>query len=442
MADPVLTPIESWGRIGASGHDLVTPWTLAQARRALESSPTPWLAHGLGRSYGDVALNAGGRLIDTTKLDRFIAFDRDTGVLEAEAGVTLEDVIRLVLPRGWFLPTTPGTKFVTLAGAVANDVHGKNHHRVGTFGCWVRSLELARSDGSVHRCSADENPELFRATIGGLGLTGLITKVSLQLAKVPGAYLDSEEVPFHNLGEFFALAADSDAETWEHTVAWMDCVGRSAGRGIFMRANWSDKGGYDLRLDGMKVTVPFQPPGFLLNSATIKLFNETFYRIKSWRARRTLQHFDPCFYPLDSINRWNLLYGRRGFYQYQCVIPRAVQREAMDELLKIISASGLASFLVVIKVFGDKPSPGYLSFPMPGTNLALDFPNRGPVVHKLFERMDKIVADANGRIYPCKDGRMGAEIFKSGYPGWTKLAALKDPNIHSDLWSRVAGSQG
>jgi len=420
-------------------HEVVAPWTIAQARRAIETSAAPWLPYGMGRSYGDVVLNAGGCLIDTKRLDRFISFDRENGVLEAESGVTLEDIIRLVLPHGWFLPTTPGTKFVTLAGAVANDVHGKNHHRVGTFGCWVRSLELARSDGRVQECSLDKNTELFRATIGGLGLTGLITKIKLQLARVPGAYLDSEEVPFSNLDEFFALAQQSDAETWEHTVAWMDCVGRSAGRGIFMRANWSDKGGYDPRLDGLKVTVPMELPSFLLNSVTIKMFNELFYRVKSLRAGRTLQHYDPCFYPLDSIRRWNLLYGKRGFYQYQCVIPKAVQREAMAELLKIISVSGLASFLVVIKVFGDnKPSPGYLSFPMPGTNLALDFPNRGEVVHKLFERMDKVVAEAKGRIYPAKDGRMPAQMFRDGYPEWPRLAALKDPRVHSDLWSRVA----
>ena len=437
MTQQILKSIQSWGRIGAPVHEVVVPRTVGQARTAIEHTAKPWLAYGMGRSYGDVALNAGGRLINTTGLDRFVAFDRESGILTAEAGVTLESVIRVVLPHGWFLSTTPGTKFVTLGGAIANDVHGKNHHRVGTFGCSVRSLELARSDGSVQQCSMDENVELFRATIGGLGLTGLITRATLQLTKVPGAYLNSEEVPFLNLDEFFVLAADNDAETWEHTVAWMDCAGRSAGRGIFMRANWSDQGGYDVRLDGMKVTVPMQPPSFLLNSATIKMFNETFYRVKSLRSGRTLQHFDPCFYPLDSINRWNLLYGRRGFYQYQCVIPKAVQREAMAELLKIISVSGLASFLVVIKVFGDKPSPGYLSFPMPGTNLALDFPNRGPVVHKLFERMDAIVAGAKGRIYPCKDGRMPASIFKSGYPDWTKVAAVKDSGIHSDLWSRV-----
>ena len=391
----------------------------------------------MGRSYGDVAMNAGGRLICTAGLDRFIAFDRENGLIEAEAGVTLEDVIRVALPQGWFLPTTPGTKFVTLAGAVANDVHGKNHHSAGTFGCWVREIELLRSDGSLHTCSMENDTELFRATIGGMGLTGLITKVRLQLVNVPSAFLASEDIAFADLDEFFALAGDSDAGGWEHTVAWMDCVGATAGRGIFSRANWTDKGGHDARLDGFKPTVPIELPSFLLNSYTVGAFNALRFRMKSARAGRTVQHFNACFYPLDGIRHWNLLYGRPGFYQYQCVIPRPVQCEAMGELVKQIGQSGMASFLAVIKVFGDKPSPGYVSFPMPGTHLALDFPNRGERTHSLFARLDAIVAEAGGRIYAAKDARMPKTLFQSGYAGWTKLAALKDPNIHSDFWKRV-----
>lgn len=430
-------PVEAWGRVDAPLHELAIPWTLEQARCVITEPGLPWHAFGLGRSYGDVALNSENRLINTTKLDRFVRFDRDSGILEAEAGVTLESIIRLVLPYGWFLPTTPGTKYVTLAGAIANDVHGKNHHRVGTFGCHVLSFMLARSDGSVMHCSPTENKKMFAATVGGLGMTGLITRARLQLVKVPGAYLDSEEVPFSNLDEFFAMAADDEADKWEHTVAWMDCVGRGAGRGIFMRANWADTGNYRVGLDGLKVTVPMQPPSFLLNSFTMKSFNTAFYTAKSLLSRRKLQHFNPCFYPLDSILKWNLMYGRAGFYQYQCVIPRAVHREALGELLKLIAGSGQASFLVVIKVFGDKPAPGYLSFPMPGTNLALDFRNRGAETHKLFAKMDAIVAEAKGRIYPCKDGRMPAKMFKAGYPEWEKVEALRDPNVRSDLWSRV-----
>src|SRR5215469_16421513 len=208
MSAAPLTPMQSWGRVGAPPHHVVTPHTIAQARAAIARSDA-WLAHGMGRSYGDVALNAGGTLISTRALDRFVAFDRDSGILAAEAGVTLEEIIRIALPHGWFLPTTPGTKYVSLGGAVANDVHGKNHHRAGTFGCWVHSLELARSDGSLQTCAPDANGKMFRATVGGLGLTGLITRVTLQLVKVPGAFLDSEDVAFSNLDEFFELTARS-----------------------------------------------------------------------------------------------------------------------------------------------------------------------------------------------------------------------------------------
>lgn len=438
MANSSTKAVRSWGRVHAHPHQVICPNSLAQARRVIIDDGKPWLAHGMGRSYGDVATNAGGRLIDTKGLDRFIAFDRETGVIEAEAGVTLENVIRVALPHGWFLPTTPGTKYVSLGGAVANDVHGKNHHLAGTFGCWVKALELARSDGSTLTCTPQGNTDLFAATIGGLGMTGLITKVTLQLVKVPSAFLDSEDVAFADLDGFFALAEKSDTGGFEHTVSWMDCVGAKAGRGIFSRANWSTEGGYEAKLDGFKPSVPLDTPGFLLNRYTISAFNEFYFRMKAARAGKRRIHFNQCFYPLDGILDWNRLYGPRGFYQYQCVIPRQKQREGMAALLKEIAGSGQASFLVVIKQFGERPSPGLLSFPMPGTHLALDFPNRGARTLKLFGRMDRIVSEAGGRIYPAKDARMPPSLFRSGYPEWSKVAAAKDPHVHSNFWSRVA----
>lgn len=397
------------------------------------------MAHGMGRSYGDVALNAGGTLISTRSLDRFVAFDRGSGSLEAEAGVTLEEVIRVALPRGWFLPTTPGTKYVSLGGAVANDVHGKNHHRAGTFGCWVRALELARSDGSLLSCRPGDNTDLFRATIGGLGMTGLITRVTLQLARVPGAFLDSETLAFSHLDEFFDLAQQSDHGDWEHTVAWVDCVGARAGRGIFSRANWSDDTSRQTRLDGYKLSVPLDAPALLLNRCSVGAFNELYFRLKAARSRRARIHFNACFYPLDGIRHWNRLYGRSGFYQYQCVVPRPAQKQAMTALLGEIARSGQAAFLAVIKQFGERVSPGLLSFPMPGTHIALDFPNRGASTQALFERLDAIVATAGGRLYPAKDGRMPAGLFRAGYPGWLQVGALKDPQVQSDFWRRVAG---
>lgn len=437
MSVATLMPVQSWGRIGAPVHHFVMPHSIAQARSAISCGRT-WLAHGLGRSYGDVALNAGGTLIGTRGLDRFVVFDRETGILEAEAGVTLEDIIRIALPHGWFLPTTPGTKYVTLGGAVANDVHGKNHHRAGTFGCWVRSLELARSDGSLQACGPEDNEELFRATVGGLGMTGLITKVKLQLVKVPGAFLDSEEVAFESVDEFFELSAQTDAASWEHTVAWMDCVGARAGRGIISRANWSHDADRALRLDGFKPSVPVNAPSFLLNRVSISAFNEFHFRIRAARARRTRIHFNACFYPLDGILHWNRLYGRSGFYQYQCVLPRNVQEDGLSALLREIAKAGQPSFLAVVKTFGARESRGLLSFPLPGTHIALDFQNRGPATQSMFERFDAVVGAAGGRLYPAKDARMPAGLFRSGYPQWTKLNALKDPNVQSDFWRRVA----
>lgn len=438
MSAVPLTPVRSWGRIGAPVHRVLTPNSIAQARAAIAGVGT-WLAHGMGRSYGDVALNSGATLISTTALDRVSAFDRESGILQAEAGVSLEEVIRVALPHGWFLPTTPGTKYITLGGAVANDVHGKNHHRAGTFGCWVRSLELARSDGSLQACSLGSNEEMFRATIGGLGMTGLITRVTLQLAKVPGAFLDSEDVAFTGLDEFFELTAQSDAGAWEHTVAWIDCVGARAGRGIFSRANWSQDTQRPLRLDGFRPGIPVDAPAVLLNRFSVGAFNTLYFRLKSARARRARIHFNACFYPLDGIRHWNRLYGRPGFYQYQCALPRAAQSEALRRLMRAITQSGQPSFLAVAKVFGERRSPGLLSFPFPGTQIALDFPNRGNSTRALFERLDAIVAAAGGRLYPAKDARMPAGLFRSGYPAWARLNALKDPCVQSDFWRRVAG---
>jgi FAD/FMN-containing dehydrogenase len=438
MAETPLTPVRSWGRIGAPVHRVVTPNSITQARAAIAGCGA-WLAHGMGRSYGDVALNTGGTLIDTRALDRFVTFDRESGILQAEAGVTLEEVIRIALPHGWFLPTTPGTKHISLGGAVANDVHGKNHHRAGTFGCWVHDLELARSDGSLQTCGPDANEEMFRATVGGLGMTGLITRVRLQLVKVSGAFLDSEDLAFPSLDEFFELSAQSDTGAWEHTVAWIDCVSARAGRGIFSRANWSEDTERPLRLDGFKPSVPCDAPSLLLNRLSVSAFNELYFRLKAARARCARIHFNACFYPLDGILHWNRLYGRSGFYQYQCVLPRTVQKEALTTLLREIANSGQSSFLAVVKAFGERSSPGLLSFPLPGTHIALDFPNRGAITRTLFERLDAVVGAAGGRLYPAKDGRMPTELFRSGYPAWRELDALKDPHVQSDFWRRVAG---
>ena len=398
------------------------------------------LPFGNGRSYGDSCLNNDGYLLDTRSLNHFIAFDQDTGILRVEAGVLLADILHLVVPRGWFLPVTPGTRFVTIAGAVANDVHGKNHHQAGTFGCHVTALELLRSDGQRLHCSPDENPEWFAATIGGLGLTGLITWVELQLKPVMNPYLQEETLRFSCLDEFFELNKASE-ESYEHTVAWVDCMARGSalGRGAFYRANHhgSSAPAHRPAAPRQMLGLPFVPPMSLVNRASLRLFNEIYYRKQPLRRSRTV-HYQSFFYPLDSIQHWNRMYGPRGFVQYQCVVPEASGNEVFREILAAISASRQGSFMAVLKVFGAKQSPGLMSFPMPGVTLALDFPN-APATTELLERLDELTRAANGVVYPAKDSRMSAESFQRYFPQWQDFSQFIDPRFSSGFWRRVTG---
>lgn len=410
-----------------------------------------WLPRGRGRSYGDSGLNADGVLIDTDGLDRYLAFDRGTGVLECEAGVTLADILQLLdahaaAPGGhplWFLPVTPGTKFVTVGGAIANDVHGKNHHRAGCFGNHVLSLTLLRSSGEVLTCSPQENAGLFAATIAGLGLTGLILTARLALMQVPGLWVEAEDERYDDLDAFHRLADEARAD-WEYDVAWIDCMakGRKLGRGVFTRSRH-----VPLAADvpppksrpawGPRLTMPLELPELAMNRFTIGSFNTLLWNKAPAKPTRRIVHYDPVFYPLDAIDRWNKLYGRRGFYQYQCAIPTANAQPAVRALLQAIAASGEGSFLAVLKTFGDKPSPGMLSFPLPGATLALDFPNRGNRTLALLDRLDAITHEAGGRIYPAKDGRVTAAAFRRGYPRWREFAQHIDPQCSSSFWRRV-----
>jgi L-gulonolactone oxidase len=399
----------------------------------------PLLPVGLGRSYGDTCLNADGRLIDMTRLDRFIAFDGDTGVVRAEAGLSLDELLRVTVPKGWFVATTPGTRFVTLGGAVANDVHGKNHQAAGSFGSCVRRFELVRSDGEVHDVPASSDSPFFCATVGGLGLTGLIASVEIALAPIRSAYLDVERLPFGNLSEFYALSADSLGK-FEHTVAWIDCSssGQKLGRGIFQRATWCDDGELRAHDNALMLSVPVEAPAFLLNGATLRTFNALYYHLRHFTRSRQRVHYARFFYPLDKVRHWNRLYGGRGFYQYQCVVPPASQEAVVAELLREISRSGKGSFLAVLKLLGPVPSKGMLSFAREGTTLALDFPNSGQANLDLLGRLDALLIAAGGRLYPAKDGRMPAGVFRASYPQWADFAQHVDPLIRSDFWRRVA----
>jgi len=400
------------------------------------------LAYGMGRSYGDCCLNEDGTLLVTTGMNHVLAFDAEAGVIRCEAGATLDDILKCIVPRGWFLPVTPGTKYVTVGGAVANDVHGKNHHGAGTFGRHVRRFELLRSDGRRLLCSPQENPEWFAGTIGGIGLTGLITWVEFSLRKIGSAMIEMETVKFKNLDEFFQIAAESDQD-FEHTVAWVDCLasGDALGRGLFMRGNHAASG--RLTVHGPpKLGVPFDCPALALNTLSIKIFNALYHGRIRQRITRSVVHYEPFFYPLDGINHWNRIYGRRGFFQYQFVVPYSAEAGACREIFGRIARSGQASFLGVVKTLGNLESPGMMSFPRPGVTLALDFPNRGARTLELFDELDRVVLAAGGRFYPAKDARMSPECYRKSCPEWQAFRKFIDPAFSSRFWRRVTqGSQ-
>lgn len=398
------------------------------------------LGFGNGRSYGDSCHNSKGDLVDMRSHDQIIGFDRKGGLIEVEAGVMLSSLIDQIVPHGYFLPVTPGTRFVTIGGAIANDVHGKNHHRRGTFGCHVESLKLLRSDGKIRLCSPERNSKLFAATIGGMGLTGLILSATIRLMKVPGADVTERITSFRCLDEYFAMAVQAD-DSNEYAVAWIDQLasGSNEGRGLLLTANHMSAG-IGARAGPARLAVPFQPPMSVLNRPFLKAFNSAYFnkrRLGGPVPRRS--PWQSYFYPLDGIRNWNRLYGPNGLYQHQSVIPEVVARQTVPGLLKAARDAGHGSFLTVLKRFGDVPSPGLLSFPRAGYTLTLDFPNNGAATEKLMERLDRITIEAGGAVNPYKDARMKPETFEASFPNWRELAELRDPVFSSDFWKRTAG---
>lgn len=431
-----MVAVSSWGRLWQWEHDVKFLTDRRQVASVIRMG-NPGIAHGMGRSYGDVCLNPEGTLWNTTGLDRFISLDEKTGRLVCEAGVLLRDIQRLVIPKGWVLPVTPGTQLVTVGGAIANDVHGKNHHVLGTFGDHLQHMTLLRTDGEVIECGPQLRREWFSATVGGLGLTGFILTAEIQLRRVSGPWVDTETIPYENLAEFFRLADDSEAD-WEHTVSWIDCISGGGGRGIFMRGNPSFAHN-EPKLTKHGVSIPLIPPVSLVNRLTLRPFNTAYYNLKKWRAGPGVAHYEPFFYPLDNLLEWNRIYGPRGFYQYQSVVPRANGKEVVQAMLHEISNAGRGSFLAVLKTFGNRESVGMMSFPCPGVTLALDFPDKGTRTEKLFLRLDAIVQEAGGRIYLAKDARMPRSLFEAGYPKLENFLPYRDPGISSAMSRRLMG---
>ena len=405
-------------------------------RSAVTSS---MLAYGNGRSYGDSCHNDAGFLIPMRPRRQIRSFDAETGILDVDAGVTLDEITQAVATSGFFLPVTPGTCLVTVGGAIANDVHGKNHHRRGTFGCHVEALELLRSDGIVYSCRTDENANLFRATIGGMGLTGLILGAKLKLMRVTSLDIEQRIVPFSHLEEYFELAQRFDLEH-EYAVAWLDQLA-PAGHGLLIAGNHAQNGNFTTQELRPRLRVPFDLPFSALNRTSLKLFNKAYFQSNIRKSENQRTAYRRFFYPLDGVGNWNLLYGPRGLYQHQSVVPFETARQVIPELLAVSRKEKHASFLTVLKRFGTVQSPGLLSFPRPGYTLTMDFPNRGKETVQLLDRLDRMTIEAGGRVNPYKDQRMAASVFKAGFPEWTQLEELRDPAFSSNFWQRTGACQ-
>ena len=451
----LVTLLSGWGRYPVQSCELERPERYAD----LHSDAASVIARGQGRSYGDAALNENRRVLLTGRVNRLLEFDAEKGVLRAEAGVTLAEILDVAVPNGWFLPVTPGTKFVSLGGCVAADVHGKNHHHDGSFGDHVIAIDLIHADGSRVTCSAAENTELFWATVGGMGLTGIIGEVALKLIPIQSSHMMVRHHAAANLEQLFQYLQDPSIDD-RYTVAWIDSLatGQRLGRGIAMCGHHANVEELPAGFADAFATrhersrqVPFDFPAWMLNPLSIGAFNALYYRREGKKQQPFLTGYDPYFYPLDAIGQWNRMYGKRGFVQYQCVIPDSSAFDGIKTLLQELSGSRRPSFLAVLKRLGAQGG-GLLSFPMAGYTLALDLPIRSGKLlaghpddglFALLDKLDKIVLQHGGRVYLAKDARLSAESFRAMYPRygeWLKIKNAVDPqNRFSSSLARRLG---
>ena len=411
--------LHGWGRYPVIDAETPTFESAAQAAEVL-ARPGHWIPYGMGKSYGDSALNR--QAIMTRRFNKLLDFDPAKGVVTCESGVTLSELIDIFLPMGWFLQVVPGTKLITVGGAIASDVHGKNHHAAGCFSSSLIALRLMLPDGAVVDCSQRENRELFQATCGGMGLTGLILEATLALQPVQSAFIRETIIRCRHLAEVF-----EQFETFRHipySVAWIDCLatGGNLGRSVLMLGEHAaDK---RLRMPpGRPASIPLECPGFLLNRYSVSLFNHLYFNLHPQRPQNSLKPIDAFFFPLDRIAHWNRMYGRRGFTQYQFVLPKRASYEGLRTMLGRIARSGIGSFLAVLKLFG-RENDNYLSFPMEGYTLALDFKIQ-PRLFPLLDELDRVVADHGGRLYLTKDARMQRQTLVNGYPRLKQFEAVR-----------------
>ena len=429
--------LSGWGNFPKRTTQLTAP--RSEAEVAAQIAEGRAVARGNGRSYGDSAIGA-ARTLDMRGFDRMLSFNAATGQLVAEAGVMLSDVIDSFLPRGWFPMVTPGTKLITLGGAIAADVHGKNHHVEGSFRACVDWIDLIGPDGSVTRCSRDENAELFGWTIGGMGLTGVILRCAIRLRSVKSGWIRQTMIPAANLDEAITAFEDNMAATY--SVAWIDCAAKGAalGRSLVMLGEHAEPGEVPPRYRATpfnaprrrKKTFPMNAPGFALNPLSVRAFNALYYWNGSRQEGQQIVDWDGYFYPLDAILKWNRLYGRKGFMQFQCVLPQDRAREGLHRLMSAISESGQASFLSVLKRFGPQDSP--FSFPMEGYTLALDFPRHARAI-ALMPELDAITLDHGGRFYLAKDSRVPADTFATADPRAAAFAQWRRENGLADAFA-------
>jgi decaprenylphospho-beta-D-ribofuranose 2-oxidase len=444
------TRLSGWGRAPVATVEACRPERRAEVPRVLGEGGRTLIPFGAGRSYGDAALNDGGGVIRTERLDRFLDFDRGTGLLVSEPGVTFRDLLDVFLPRGFFAPVSPGTSFATLGGAVANDVHGKNHESAGGFGDHVAWLDLALPSGEVVRVSPDRDPELFRATVGGVGLTGCVVALALRLARVPSGRVRVRERRIPDLDAFLA-AFEGVRHSATFSVGWVDALasGPALGRGILETAEFEPpaedggdrgRGGEAGEPAPRRIGLPFALPGALLNRRTVGLFNRLYHARVPEGGRERVLPLGAFLYPLDAIEGWNRLYGPSGFHQFQCALPDAQAPRGLRALLETISAAGSASFLAVLKTLGGEGA-GHLSFPLRGYTLALDFPVR-PGTRELLGRLERIALEHGGRVYLAKDACLSPQAFRRMYPrldAFREVLRRVDPGrrMMSDLARRL-----
>jgi decaprenylphospho-beta-D-ribofuranose 2-oxidase len=425
-----MTALTGWGRYPRHPSEVLYPASPNDIPHLVKSQ-TGFVARGNGRAYGDAAI--GERItLSTLGLDRIRAFDSMTGEIKVEAGIKLSDLLDIIVPRGFFPPVVPGTKFVTVGGMIASDVHGKNHHRDGGFGDHLESLTLALPHGPTVICSRSENPELFSATIGGMGLTGTILDATFRLRSIETGWLRQETTVASDLDSAIHALERTNGATY--SVAWIDCLARGAslGRSLIFAAEHATRQDIDALRPDVKpfppsklgrLSVPFDLPSFSLNRLSVSAFNELYFRTGAMKAGYPfLVHWDRYFFPLDGIGSWNRIYGRRGFLQYQCVIPVASARSVLKAILERVSKHGNASFLAVLKQLG--PSHGYLSFPLKGFTLALDLPVSDDVF-PLLDDLDRSVIETGGRLYLAKDSRQSPGTFEAGYPDLARFRELR-----------------